>query len=238
MSSPLFDIYDVVFIPCKLALVSQDLELFTGSLRYNIKYGLKGCTDEKVRDAVKKAKADAIVSELKDQYDTGTNTHTLVLSYENIVCMILGLSQTFNLLDESEITHRRSCVYSVSATVCFPCAAMEGGGGATFQSSGLRHSVALIRALVQDPRVIILDETTSKVDTDVWHAVSNCVLIEIFYSGALGLQVCLFYSSEFKKLNMVQLSLCYSEGPVQMSINALGTGLSQINENKYRIFRL
>lgn len=28
---------------------------------------------------------------------------------------------------------------------------------------------------------------------------------------------------------MVQLSLCFSEGLVQMSINAQGTGLSQIN---------
>lgn len=69
-------IYAVVFISCKLALVSQDLELFSGSLRYNIEYGLKGCTYEKVRDAAKKAKAKAFFSELKDQYDTGTNTQT------------------------------------------------------------------------------------------------------------------------------------------------------------------
>lgn len=54
-------------------------------------------------------------------------------------------------------------------------------------------------------------------------------MIEIFYSGALGFQVCLFYSIKFKKLNMVQLILCFSEGPVHLSINALGTGLSQIN---------
>lgn len=55
--------------------MSQDLELFSGSLRYNVEYGLKGCTYEKVRDAAKKAKADAFISELKDQYDTGTNTN-------------------------------------------------------------------------------------------------------------------------------------------------------------------
>lgn len=64
---------------CKLALLSQDLELFSGSLRYNIEYGLKGCTYEKVRDAAKKARADAFFSELEDQYDTGTNTQTLLL---------------------------------------------------------------------------------------------------------------------------------------------------------------
>lgn len=47
-----------------------------------------------------------------------------------------------------------------------------GAGGVTL-SSGLGHSIALIRALVRDPQVLILDETTSKVDVDVWHAVSN-----------------------------------------------------------------
>lgn len=164
---PLFDVDDVVFISCKLAWVSQDLELFSGSLRDNIEYGLKGCTYEKVQDAAKKAKADAFFSELKDQYDTGTQTQTLVLSclsYEKSVCTSSGSCQ----MDESETTHRKS---RVSVIVCFSCAAVEGGG--VTLSSGLRHSVALIRALVRDPQVIILDETTSKVDTDVWHAVSK-----------------------------------------------------------------
>lgn len=56
-------------------------------------------------------------------------------------------------------------------TVCVSCAAVEGGGVAL--SSGLRHSIALIRALVRDPQLLILDETTSKVDAGVWHAVSK-----------------------------------------------------------------
>lgn len=85
--------------------------------------------------------------------------------------MLSGLSQTFLLLAEAEITHRKSSGCSVSVTVCFSCAAVEGGG--VTLSSGLRHSIALIRALVRDPQVIVLDETTSKVDADVWHAVSK-----------------------------------------------------------------
>lgn len=41
----------------------------------------------------------------------------------------------------------------------------------------------------------------------------------------------------FKQLKMVQLSLCFSEGLVQISIDAQGTGLSQINiVNKYIIW--
>ncbi|CAG03009.1 unnamed protein product, partial [Tetraodon nigroviridis] len=114
--------YTRKYLHRKLAVVSQDLELFSGSLRYNIEYGLKGCALEKVRGAARKAKADAYFSELKDQYDT----------------------------------------------------AVEGGD--ICLSGGLRHSVALVRALVRDPRVLILDETTSKVDADVWHAVLREVL--------------------------------------------------------------
>lgn len=69
-------VYNLVFISWKLTLVSQSLELFSGSLRSNIEYGLKGCTMERVREAAAVARADAMLLELKDQYDTGTNTHT------------------------------------------------------------------------------------------------------------------------------------------------------------------
>ncbi|CAF87352.1 unnamed protein product, partial [Tetraodon nigroviridis] len=119
--------YTRKYLHRKLAVVSQDLELFSGLLRYNIEYGLKGCALEKVRGAARKAKADAYFSELKDQYETGTS------------------AQTLNAVE----------------------------GGDVCLSGGLRHSVALVRALVRDPRVLILDETTSKVDADVWHAVSK-----------------------------------------------------------------
>lgn len=40
-------------------------------------------------------------------------------------------------------------------------------------SNGQKHSIAIIRALVRDPHVVILDETTGKVDAEVWHAVSK-----------------------------------------------------------------
>lgn len=40
-------------------------------------------------------------------------------------------------------------------------------------SNGQQHCIALIRALVREPQVIILDETTGKVDAKVWHAVSK-----------------------------------------------------------------
>lgn len=40
-------------------------------------------------------------------------------------------------------------------------------------SEGQKQSVAVIRALVREPRVIILDEATSQLDVDTQHAVSR-----------------------------------------------------------------
>lgn len=45
-------------------------------------------------------------------------------------------------------------------------------------SNGQQHSIAIVRALVRDPQVVVLDETTGKVDTEVWHAVSGINLYD------------------------------------------------------------
>lgn len=56
----------------QIALVSQSIELFSGSLRYNIEYGLKDCTADQVQQAAKKVNADDLISELKSEHDAGT----------------------------------------------------------------------------------------------------------------------------------------------------------------------
>uniref|UniRef100_A0A3Q3VWF3 Uncharacterized protein n=1 Tax=Mola mola TaxID=94237 RepID=A0A3Q3VWF3_MOLML len=114
--------YKHKYLHQKVVLVSQNLELFSGSLRYNIEYGLKDCPIDKVREAAKTATADAVFSELTDGYDTDL------------------------------------------------------GGCGNSLSTGQQHCIALIRALVRDPQIIILDETTGKVDAKVWHAVLQKVL--------------------------------------------------------------
>lgn len=77
---------------CQVAVVSQDLELFSGSLRYNIEYGLKGCTIERVRDAATKANAEAIIPELKNEYDKGTNARCTF-------CRSVTFNESFRLVD-------------------------------------------------------------------------------------------------------------------------------------------
>ena len=54
-----------------MAMVSQNPVLFSGSVRYNIKYGLKGCSDEQVEEAAKRANADNFICKLADGYTTG-----------------------------------------------------------------------------------------------------------------------------------------------------------------------
>uniref|UniRef100_G3NJC8 Transporter associated with antigen processing, subunit type t, teleost specific n=1 Tax=Gasterosteus aculeatus aculeatus TaxID=481459 RepID=G3NJC8_GASAC len=126
--------YEHQYLHQKMALVSQNPVLFSGSLRYNMEYGLKDCSMEKVEEAAKKANADKFICEMENGYDTDVG----------------------------------EC------------------GGAL--SEGRRQCVAIIRALVREPRVILLDEATSRVDVEVQHAVSE-VLQEVLARGGTVLVV-------------------------------------------------
>lgn len=123
--------YDLKYLHNKMALVSQSPELFRGSLKYNIEYGLKKSDMEKVVETVKRINAESFFSDLDEGYDTDVG---------------------------------------------------ESGGKL---SEGQKQSVAILRALVRDPQVIILDEATSKLDVIAQHA----VLSEIVSRGRTVLVV-------------------------------------------------
>ncbi|XP_038591057.1 antigen peptide transporter 2 [Micropterus salmoides] len=114
--------YNHKYFHQKMAVVSQNPVLFSGSLRYNIEYGLKDCNLEKVKEAAKKANADDFISELENGYNT----------------------------DIGECGDKLS--------------------------GGQKQCIAVIRALVRDPQVIILDEATSKLDVEAQHTVLQEVL--------------------------------------------------------------
>ncbi|CAN9508677.1 unnamed protein product [Ophioblennius macclurei] len=104
----------------KVALVSQNPVLFSGSRRYNMEYGTQGgVAQDVVEDAARRLNA-------------------------------------LDLLDDQD-----------SAEV--------GERGAKLAESQ-RKCIAVIRALVRDPQVVVLDEATSKLDVDMQRAVLQEVL--------------------------------------------------------------
>ena len=94
-----------------LGIVLQDTNLFTGTVRENIRYGNLSATDEEVEAAAVLANADDFIRRLPQGYET-----------------------------------------------------MLTGNGANL-SQGQRQLIAIARAAVADPPVMILDEATSSIDT-------------------------------------------------------------------------
>ena len=94
-----------------LGMVLQDTNLFTGTIKENIKYGKLDATDEEVIEAAKLANAHDFIMRLPQGYDT-----------------------------------------------------LLTGNGANL-SQGQRQLLAIARAAISDPPVMILDEATSSIDT-------------------------------------------------------------------------
>ena len=94
-----------------LGMVLQDVNLFTGTVMENIRYGRLDATDEECIAAAKLANADGFINLLPEGYDT----------------------------------------------------MLEGDGSGL--SQGQRQLLAIARAAVADPPVMILDEATSSIDT-------------------------------------------------------------------------
>ena len=94
----------------RIGIVSQDTFLFNASIRENIRYGNKLCSDEEIVSAAKQSQCDEFISSLKDGYET-----------------------------------------------------LIGERGQKL-SGGQRQRLAIARAIVRDPDVLIFDEATSSVD--------------------------------------------------------------------------
>ena len=54
----------------RIGIVSQDTFLFNASIRENIRYGNKLCSDEEIVLAAKQSQCDEFISSLKDGYET------------------------------------------------------------------------------------------------------------------------------------------------------------------------
>nr|XP_004573097.2 antigen peptide transporter 2 [Maylandia zebra] len=112
LDGKLLKYYDHCFLHKKIALVNQEPVLFSGTIRQNIEYGLKGCSLDEIKEAAVKANAHDFIMQLEKGYDTEVG---------------------------------------------------EGGGQL---SKSERQRIAIARALIRRPQVLILDEITSSLDAE------------------------------------------------------------------------
>ena len=117
--------YDLDALRNAVAMVLQKNELFSGTIKENLRWGNKNATDEELIHACKLAQADEFVTSFPDGYDTH----------------------------------------------------IEQGG--TNVSGGQKQRLCIARALLKKPKILILDDSTSAVDTKTDALIRRAFLDEI-----------------------------------------------------------
>ncbi len=103
--------YDLDSLRNQVAVVLQKNELFSGTIKENLRWGNENATDEELQEACRLAQADEFIMRFPDKYDTY----------------------------------------------------IEQGG--TNVSGGQKQRLCIARALLKKPKILILDDSTSAVDT-------------------------------------------------------------------------
>lgn len=112
--------YDIKSLRNQVAMVLQKNELFSGTIKENLRWGNENATDQELENVCKQAQADEFIKGFPDGYDTyieqeGTNV-----------------------------------------------------------SGGQKQRLCIARALLKDPKILILDDSTSAVDTKTDALIRKC----------------------------------------------------------------
>jgi subfamily B ATP-binding cassette protein MsbA len=105
----------------QIAVVTQDTVLFNGTIRENIAYGMPNATDEQIKSAARRARAEEFILQKPKGYD-------------------------------EPLGERGSAL-----------------------SGGQRQRLAIARAILRDPAILILDEATSMIDSRSEHAIAEAI---------------------------------------------------------------
>ncbi len=117
--------YDIKTLRNQVSMVLQKNELFSGTIKENLRWGDKNATDEDIKRACKLAQADEFINGFLDGYDTY----------------------------------------------------IEEGG--TNVSGGQKQRLCIARALLKKPKILILDDSTSAVDTKTDSLIRKAFIEEI-----------------------------------------------------------
>lgn len=112
--------YDIKTLRNQVAMVLQKNELFSGTIKENLRWGNENATDEEIVEACKQAQADEFIQGFPDGYNTY----------------------------------------------------IEQGG--TNVSGGQKQRLCIARALLKKPKILILDDSTSAVDTKTDSLIRKC----------------------------------------------------------------
>ena len=159
----------------QMGVMLQDTFIFSGNVRENIRYGKLDATDEEIVAAAKAVHAHEFIMELPDGYDVRDVTLASLRRQMGVMLQDTFIFSgnvreniRYGKLDatDEEIEAAAKAVHAHEFIMELPDGydTVVEERGSTL-SAGQRQLIAFARVLLADPRILILDEATSNIDT-------------------------------------------------------------------------
>ena len=149
-----------------LGYVLQTPHLFSGTVRDNLRYGRPDATDEEIIEALEMVSAADVVARMAGitsddkENDKAGNTSRRA-----------GAGSTFRKVEEEQDEGLSRDAMIRKGLGC------DVGEGGSHLSTGEKQLLSFARALLADPKLLILDEATSSIDTLTEKAIQNAIAV-------------------------------------------------------------